>query len=231
MKAVILAAGKGERIKGVVPEIPKPMIEFRGKPVLQHNIELCKRHGILDLFINTHYKPEVIREYFGAGERFGVRIAYSFEPELLGTAGAVANFGPQLGDSPFFVIYGDNCSAFDLTRLVAMSREHHDAPAIAFHWREETSASGVAEFDDDARILRFVEKPQPGESESRWVNAGIYYLPASILREIPRGNSDFALDILPALLKKNVPIYGVCEKVDVFAFDTPEMFYASQKLR
>ncbi len=99
MKAVILAAGKGERLSEITQSIPKPMIEFKGKPLLQHNIELCKRYGIEDIFINLHHLPDRITKYFGDGERFGVKIKYSYEEELLGTAGAVRKIaGGRLED-------------------------------------------------------------------------------------------------------------------------------------
>ena len=79
MKAVILAAGKGERLKEVTDRIPKPMIEYKGKPILQHNIELCKKFGIDEIFINTHHLHEIIQNYFSDGKKFGVKISYSVE--------------------------------------------------------------------------------------------------------------------------------------------------------
>ena len=92
MKAVILAAGSGERLKQVTSHLPKPMIEYKGKPLLQHNIELCKRHGVDEIFINTHHLHEIIKNYFSDGKRFGVKLTYSVEESLLGTSGAVNSF-------------------------------------------------------------------------------------------------------------------------------------------
>src|SRR3972149_10195068 len=89
MNAIILAAGKGERLKEITNSIPKPMITYKGKPILQYNIELCRKYGITNIYINLHHLPEVITDYFGSGEKFGVNIRYSYEKELLGTAGAV----------------------------------------------------------------------------------------------------------------------------------------------
>ena len=83
MKAVILAAGKGERLAVVTQSIPKPMIVFHGKPILEHNVELCRKFGVTEIFINTHHLPDAIRSYFGDGSQWGVHIEYSFEPELL----------------------------------------------------------------------------------------------------------------------------------------------------
>ncbi|MGA7159803.1 MAG: nucleotidyltransferase family protein [Bacteroidota bacterium] len=229
MKAVILAAGKGERLRAITENIPKPMIRFRGKPILEHNIELCRRFGVTDLFINTHHLPEVIRGYFGDGSRWGVHIEYTFEPELLGTSSAVRNFQSFLSDGPFFVLYGDNYSDYDLSALQKKQQEHSALGVIAFHWREDTSSSGVAEFAEDGRISRFIEKPAPGQSDSHWVNAGIYYFREEILSFLPSGYSDFAKDIFPKLLASGESLYGVRQKVEVLAFDTPEMYNQSIK--
>jgi NDP-sugar pyrophosphorylase family protein len=98
---------------------------------------------------------------------------------------------------------------------------------IAFHHREDVCASGVAEFDGDQRIVRFIEKPKQGETLSHWVNAGIYLLHPRIFNYIPAGFSDFARDVFPALLARNVPLYGICQKAEVRAFDTPEMYKRS----
>lgn len=224
MKAVILAAGKGERLKDVTDRIPKPMIDFRGRPILEHNIALCRKYGITDLFINTHHLHAVIQTYFGDGSRFGVSIRYSYEQMLLGTSGAVNNFRSFLYADPFFVIYGDNYSQYDLHSLIQQYEQSHALAVIGFHWRDYTAESGVAEFDAKGRVVRFVEKPKLGESDSHWVNAGIYYVQPKIHSYIPNGYSDFAKDIFPKLLQDGQPIYGVCSKADVRAFDTPEMY-------
>ncbi len=227
MRAVILAAGKGERLKDVATGLPKPMIRFRGKPLLEHNIELCKHFGITELFINTHHLPEVIRNYFGDGSNFGVTIRYSFEEILLGTSGAVKNLAGFLKRDPFFVLYGDNYSDYDLSLLEQTAQQKNAIAVIGFHWREDTSSSGVAEFAADGRITRFVEKPKPNECESHWVNAGVYYFRPEIMDHIPTGFSDFGKDVFPKLLDSEVAMYGVCRKADVIAFDTPEMYNRS----
>ena len=230
MKAVILAAGKGERLKEITAQIPKPMIEYEGKPILQHNIELCKKFGIDEIFINTHHLAEVIQNYFGDGSSFGVTIRYSLEKTLLGTSGAVKNFKSFIGSDPFFVIYGDNYSNYNLQLLRQAYQNKNAMGIIGFHWREDTAASGVAEFSDDGLITRFIEKPKVGESESHWVNAGVYFFNPKIMDFIPTGFSDFAKDIFPQLLTAGEHLYGVCSKANVRAFDTPEMFNQSMNL-
>jgi mannose-1-phosphate guanylyltransferase len=223
VKALILAAGKGSRLPKVTEHTPKPMIEFRGKPILLHNIELCRKFGIDEILINTSHLANKITDYFGDGNKMGVKIKYSFENDLLGTSGALNNFKSDLNED-FFVIYGDNYSEIDLSLLIKKRNQFKSIAAIAFHFREDVTSSGVAEFDSDGKILKFIEKPGKGETDSHWVNAGIYYLTPEIFKYIPDGFSDFGKDIFPRLLSENESIYGVCYKSDVLAFDTPEMY-------
>jgi len=217
MKAIILSAGKGSRLGELTNSIPKPMIKFFNKPILQHNIELCKKHNIKDIYINLHHLPELITEYFGDGKKFGVNIKYYFEKELLGTSGAVKNIAKDF-NKDFFVIYGDNYSEYNLDLLTLNSIAN-----IAFHYREDITNSGVAEFDTNNKILSFIEKPKTNETKSNWANAGIYHLSNQILKYIPNGFSDFSKDIFPLLLKNNIPFHGTKSNVVVKAIDTPEM--------
>jgi len=247
MKAIILAAGKGKRLNNIIGEIPKPMIKFLGKPVLEHNIELCRNFGIKDIYINIHHLGNVIQDYFEDGTKWGVTINYLIEKELHGTSGAVkkiaedfwgydyrssqienqgSNFKPI---KPFFVLYGDNFSTYDLSSLIAKSSETGTIATVAFHYREDVSTSGVADFNSEQKILSFIEKPKPGETKSNWVNAGIYLLKPKILKLIPEGFSDFSKNIFPFLIRHNIPIYGVCDHSKVIAFDTPEMLKKNSK--
>lgn len=230
MKAVILAAGKGSRLQLRTTTTPKPMLDFHGKPILEYNINLCRAHGITELFINTHHLANVITDYFGDGKKFGLSIIYSFEPELLGTAGALNNFKHHLSNKPFFVLYGDNISQFNLTEF----QNHHLAAkalaTIACHYREDVSASGVVECDPSGRIVKFLEKPAPGLTSSHWVNAGIYCLSPNVFNFIPNGFSDFGKDIFPQLLANNQSIHAICEHEKVLAFDTEAMFQNAQGL-
>ena len=250
MKAIILAAGKGERLKDITKDIPKPMIEFKGKPVLQYNIELCKRYGIKEIYINLYHLPEKITEYFGDGKKFGVNIKYSYEEELLGTAGAVkkiakdfwytgkdnlVNKANENKINPFFVIYGDQISDFELNLLgEEYNKRCKNADdclgVIAFHHRADVQHSGVAELDENNRIKKFIEKPKEGETTSHWVNAGVYLLNPLVIDRIAEGFSDFGKQIFPSLLSSNYSLYGVCKRKSVSVFDTPEMYSKTMNL-
>ena len=126
---MLLAAGRGTRLRPMTETVSKCMVEIAGKPVLEHNVEWLREFGVTDIVINLHYLPETVMNHFGDGSRFGVRITYSHEPELLGTAGAVKKVAAFF-DAPFFVWYGDNLSTCRLDRL----REFHEAKGgIATH--------------------------------------------------------------------------------------------------
>lgn len=237
MKAIILAAGKGSRLGSITENFPKPMICYKGKPILEHNIELCKNFGIKDIYINLYHHPEHIISYFGNGEKWGVNINYIYEEILLGTAGAVKNIfkkfnflsNSQVNNEFFFVIYGDNFSNCDLTALNDLTTKQNCIASIAFHYRKDVSTSGVAEFNNSNQIIKFIEKPKAGTTKSKWVNAGIYNLNTKILEYIPDGISDFSYDIFPKLLNLNIPIYGLLENTEVLAFDTLELLEKNSK--
>ena len=120
MKVIILAGGFGTRLAEYTSTIPKPMIKIAGKPILEHNIIMCKNNGIDKILINLHHLPLAIKNYFGNGKRWGVTISYRYEPKLLGTAGTVRNAKNVL-DMPFFIIYGDNFFNNDFDVRISVS--------------------------------------------------------------------------------------------------------------
>lgn len=224
MKAIILAAGQGFRLRPLTDRIPKPMVLVAGKPILEHNLELLARYGVCEVVINLHHQPQTIVEHFGDGSRWGVHITYSFEPELLGTAGAVKRVREQF-DSTFLVLYGDNLTTCDLGQLVVFHQAKGGIATIALHYRDDPSASGIADLDDQDRIIRFVEKPRPDQVFSHWVSAGILVLEPEVFDAIPDGTpSDFGRDLFPSLLARGEAIYGyrMSEGEDLWWIDTPE---------
>jgi NDP-sugar pyrophosphorylase family protein len=201
LSAFLLAAGEGTRLRPLTLDRPKPMIEIAGAPILEHNVRLLASHGVRDIIINTHYHPEAITTHFGDGSKFDVRITYSYEPILLGTAGALVPFAEALSQ-PFVLIYGDNLSTLDLTSMITLHRASEAELTMALFDRPDAAASGVVEVDEADRIIRFVEKPPPDQIFSRWVNAGFLVVDRSLLGEIPRGRpSDFGYDIFGPLVK------------------------------
>lgn len=202
MKAILLAAGLGTRLRPMTDNRPKCMVAVAGKPVLQRNIEWLRANGISELVINLHYFPDEVTGYFGDGRALGVNITYSYEAELLGTAGAVGKVRETLGDEKFLVVYADNLISCSLKSLLNLHAKNNSILSMALFWREDVTASGVVLTDREGRITAFKEKPKPGEVPSNWVNAGLLVCESAVLGYIPQdGPSDFGHDIFPALLR------------------------------
>lgn len=235
MKAILLAAGKGERLRSILKTIPKPMVKVYGKPILEHNIEWLKSYGITDLYINLHFLPEKIRNYFNNGRKWGVKINYSYEPELLGTAGAVKkiarelwgweskNFSSDMGT--FLVVYGDNLLKYNLKEIIDFHFQKKGIATIVLYEKDDVSQSGIAVLSDKGRIIKFIEKPKAEDAISNLVNTGIYVLNSEILSYIPdEGFTDFGNDIFPAIIKGRGDLYGFISKGSLIAIDTPELY-------
>jgi len=217
LKALILAAGEGTRLRPLTLERPKPMLPVAGRPLLEHIVAWLRRHGITQLAINLHYRPEAIAQYFGDGSRFCLDITYSYEDPILGTAGAAKKLHSFLADGPFLVVYGDVLTDLDLAALCAFHSRQLAAdggrPGLTmalYHVLNPTQV-GLVELDepDGGRVLRFVEKPRPEEVFTDLANAGILVVEPAILEAIPPGVFyDFGHDLFPRLLADGVPLYG-----------------------
>jgi len=208
MKAMILAAGQGMRLRPLTENVPKCMIPIGGKPILEGTIEWLRAYGVEEVIINLNYLPHVVTDHFGDGTRWGIKIMYSIEDRALGTAGGVKNVA-WFFDGPFYLWYGDNISRCKLDRLYQFHRIRGGLATITLHHREEVSQSGIVGLDGEHRITRFVEKPRPDDVFSHWVNAGIFVLEPSVLDYIPtEGLPDFGRDVFPALLAAGQPLYG-----------------------
>jgi len=221
---MLLAAGKGTRLWPLTERVPKCMVPLDGTPVLEYNIEWLRRYSVTEIIINLHHLPEAIRDYFGDGQKWGVRITYSPEPKPLGTAGGVKQAAWFFDDSPFFVWYGDNLSTCNLNRLYQAHRAKGGLATIALYYRGDPSQSGIVGLDQDDRVVRFLEKPRPDQVFSRWVSAGLFVLEPGVLDFIPQDDApDFGRDIFPAILAAGQPFYGYRMSADegLWWIDTP----------
>jgi mannose-1-phosphate guanylyltransferase len=209
VRALLLAAGLGTRLGPRTDSVPKCMLPIGGRPLLERTVEWLARNGVRDLAVNLHRRPEAIAGRLGDGSGLGVRIRYSHEPELLGTAGALRPLAGWLGGSPFLVVYGDNLIDCDLERLLVLHRSAHAVLTMALFHRDDVSASGAAALDDDGRIRRFVEKPRHGEEPGNWVNAGLLLCEPRVLDFVPSARpADFGADVLPSLLSAGERVFG-----------------------
>lgn len=208
MRAVILAGGRGTRLHPLTTNIPKPLVPLFDKPVMEHAILLLKRHGIRDIIVTVGYRAGQIMEYFGNGERLGVRLSYYIEETPRGTAGGFRDLASQL-DKTFLVISGDAVTDFDLSSAIDFHRKKKAQATLCIYDVADPSEFGLVQTDPDGEIMRFIEKPTPGEMFGRTVNTGIYVLEPSVLNLIPENSVfDFSRDLFPQLLRKPKALYA-----------------------
>ncbi len=199
--AVVLAGGLGTRLKPFTDRIPKVMLPVQGKPLVEHVLDILKKHDVNTVVFSLYYLADKVKEYFGDGSGFGMDVSYIVEDQPLGTAGFLTLLEQR--NRPFLVLNGDILSTFDLTALMALHnkmREQHGAVAtIALNEVEDPSRFGVAELDGN-RILRFVEKPNKEEAPSNWINSGYYVFSPEIFSYLPdKEKIMFEYDIFPRL--------------------------------
>lgn len=208
MKAVILAGGEGTRLRPLTSNTPKPMMPLANKPMMEHIIDLLARHGFDDIVITVAFLANQIRNYFGDGSEFGVRIRYAMEDVPLGTAGSVRNAAAELDDT-FLVISGDVLTDIDLTALVKAHKEREAFATIALKQVENPLEFGIVITRDDGSIERFLEKPTWGEVFSDTINTGIYVLEPGVFDLIPEDEVvDFSGDVFPQVLERDLPLFG-----------------------
>ena len=230
---MLLAAGRSTRLAGLTGELPKPMLPIGGRPLMEYTVLQLARAGVSDIMINLHHRGEAVPAYFGDGTRFGVRLHYSFESELLGTAGAIRQCRGFFEDGPFFVLYGDNLTTCSLDRLAA----HHERCAglgtIALFWRDDVTPHSAAAIDHDTRVTGFIEKPRPEEAPSHWISAGVIVFEPRVLDQIPSTvPCDLGFDVFPRLLARGERLYGYCMsgQEGLWWIDTPEHYQRTGEL-
>lgn len=209
MKAMILAAGLGTRLRPLTEEISKPMVPIVNRPVMEIIVELLSDHDFKDIYVNLHYHPDVITRHFGDGSHWGVNITYSHEEELMGTAGGVKKLQKELGDGPFLVISGDALTDLNLTDLVQYHRGHGAVATLVLTPVSDPSKYGVVITVEGGRISGFQEKPSPQEARSHVANSGIYVFEPGVLDMIPEKTVyDFGAQLFPRFLEEGIEFYG-----------------------
>ena len=231
MKALLLAAGRGTRLRPWTDRAPKCMLPVAGKPTLVRAVEWLRGCGVTELAINLHHIPEHVIGCLGDGRPLDVCIHYSHEPELRGTAGAVDACRAWIGDEPFLIVYADNVIGCDLDALERLHVRNKATITLALHWRDDVTASGVAEVVDGDRVVSFVEKPRRGGGG--WVSAGLLRCEPRVLDSVARAQfSDIGADVLPRLLAAGEPIggYRMREHEFLYWIDTPADFVRVDQL-
>ena len=189
MKAIILAGGRGKRLKPVTDYIPKPLVPINNIPIIEWQIKYLKKFGVDEVIICTGYKTEMIRNYLDV-KNLGIKIRFSIEKLPLGTGGAIKKAGKMISEKSFFVLNGDTITNLDLKKLV---KKPNSIAAI-----ELRTKFGILETDDE-KIVNFREKK---EISNTWMNAGIYHLQREILKELPN-KGDIEKTLFPDYAKKS----------------------------
>jgi mannose-1-phosphate guanylyltransferase len=224
MKAMILAAGKGTRVRPITYTIPKPLIPILHKPVMEFLIDLLSSHGCDEIMVNVSHLAQEIESYFHDGRRFGVQMAYSFEGTIdnngelrgkaLGSAGGmrrIQDFYPFFDDT-FVVLCGDALIDLDLTEAVEWHRKKGSIATLVMKSvaKEDVSSYGVVVTDEEGKVKAFQEKPSVEEALSTSINTGIYIFEPEIFNYIPSGcEYDIGSELFPKLVETGAPFYGV----------------------
>jgi len=188
MKAIILAGGRGKRLKPITDDVPKPLVLIKNIPIIEWQIKYLKRFGIDEIIICTGYKQEMIENYL-VTRKLGLKIKYSIEKSPLGTGGAIKKAGKMIDDKSFFVLNGDTITNLDLKKL---NKIENSVAAI-----ELRTKFGILE-TKDSKIIKFKEKK---EISDLWMNAGIYYLNQEMLKDLPN-KGDIEKTVFPDYAKK-----------------------------
>lgn len=210
MKAMVLAAGEGTRLRPLTLNMPKPMVPVRERPALEYIVAWLSYHGIKQIAMNLHHCPDVIPDHFGDGSDFGVQLTYSRETKILGTAGGAKKLSAFL-DSPFVLVYGDVLTDLNLTDML---EAHANRPAgtrltMSLYHVPNPTECGIVRLDESGRVREFVEKPEENQVFSDLASAGILIVEPKILDLVPEGTHfDFGNDVFPRLLADDVPVYG-----------------------
>lgn len=209
MRAMILAAGGATKLYPLTYSLPKPLVPVLNVPVIEHILALLASHGFQEVMINLHYLHRMIEEHLGDGSRLGVKIHYSFEPELLGTAGGVRQVADFFSET-FLVIGADDLTDIDLTQMVAFHREKKALATLAAAPIQRSTEVGVIELDEQQRVTWYLEKPGPERGAAgNWSNTGVYVLEPAIFGHIPpKGAYDFGKQLFPELVRQRLPFYG-----------------------
>ena len=208
MKAVIMAGGEGTRLRPLTSNAPKPLLPLVNRPMMEHIVDLLKRHGIDDIVVTVAFMANAIRDYFGDGSEFGVKISYATEETPLGTAGSVRNAMEHLTER-FVVISGDVLTDIDLGAIVDFHERTKAMATIGLAHVDNPLEFGIVITREDGSIERFLEKPTWGQVFSDTINTGIFVLEPEIFDYIePDRPVDFSGEVFPQLLEDGQPLYG-----------------------
>jgi NDP-sugar pyrophosphorylase family protein len=208
MQALILAGGKGTRLRPLTMHTPKPIVPIANQPFLLYQLELLKRADVRDVILSLSYQPQKIEDKLGDGTDFNVRVSYAVETSPLGTAGAYRNAASMISETTV-VFNGDVLTDIDMNDVIRFHREHQAVATIVLAPVPNPTAYGLVETEQDGRVRRFLEKPKPEEVTCDTINAGIYILEPRVLDYVPEGEPFmFEYGVFPQLLERKEPFFA-----------------------
>lgn len=223
--AFILCGGEGTRLRPLTYDIPKLLLPVNGKPILEHNIDLLRNSGIRRIVLGTGYLGDQIKQYFGDGKSFGLKIEYSHEKERLGTAGALKN-ARELLKSTFVMCNGDELKEINIREMYEKHKNTAADITIALTSVQNPQSYGIAELDGD-RIKQFLEKPE--NPPTNLINSGLYIIEPHIIDLIPEGKVSIEREIFPRIAEKQ-KLFGFKFKGQWFPTDTLERYEHAKKM-
>ena len=211
MQALILAGGRGTRLRPLTVYTPKPIVPVLNRPFLLYQIEVLAKAGITQIVLSLSYQPDKIEDLLGDGSDYGVNLSYVTEPSPMGTGGAY-KFAAEAIRETTLVFNGDILTDVDVSSIIDFHKEKGSEATIALVPVKDPSAYGLVETDPEQRVLRFIEKPKPediAKLKINTINAGIYVLEPSILDLIPKNeNCSFEYSVFPTILEKQKQFYA-----------------------
>lgn len=199
MKAMIFAAGLGTRLGNLTKNTPKPMLQVKGFPIMAYVINHLVKNGFNQIVINLHYFPDIIKDYFSDGFNWGAELTYSFEPDLLGTAGGLKKMEKYFEkEDVFLAYYGDIMTNQDISQMIKFHQKNLALSTLLVHQR--LNSNSMVEMDENGKITKFIERPKEDERKlisTSWVNSGIFLFNPEIFKFLlPEKPLDIPRDLI-----------------------------------
>lgn len=230
MRAMILAAGFGTRLRPLTESLPKPLLPIEGKPLIVWNLFLLRRHGIGDVIINLHHLGHLIERELGDGSRFGLRITYSREPIILGTGGGIKQAEPFFAGEPFLVLNGDTLMELDLEAVIGFHRQQKALATMVLREDAEADRWGPVEIDARQQIVRINGRGRADVAQTvTRMFAGVHVMDPRVLQRVAAGRESSIIDAYVAELQRGALIAGYGMKGYWSDVGTPERYAQVQQ--
>lgn len=225
MKAMILAAGLGTRLRPLTGDLPKPLLPVGGRPLIEHTLRLLRKYGVRDVMINLHYQGEKIVQVLGDGSRWGMKIRYSKEPRLLGTGGGIKKVAEFFSRGPFLVINGDILVEINLNRVIEFHQRKKAAATLILREDPEVDSWGGVGVDSQQQIRQFLGRPDwAGEPLVKRMFAGIHVMDPRVLTYVPGRGPSNIIDVYIEMLRAGERLAGYRMRGYWMDIGTPERF-------